>query len=156
MAILYRYVLGLERCYIGRVWRTVTLAMLMIFAVMQMRAQESHASIPCPVMLVSGDADADNIHLSFRNKGKLPIQQVSFSCSPPAHGRSKGAICHTERGIFYPGTEYSIEFANESPHRETHRGSILISAQAAMLGDGNVWVSRPTQACRPLRILRKK
>jgi hypothetical protein len=123
--------------------------MAVMFAVSQVRAQESHLSLPCPVMLVSGDADRDNLHLSFRNEGKLPIQQVSFACSPQ---KTKGAICHTERGLFFPRTQYSIEFANESGNRR----SILISVKAAMLGDGNVWETRPRQACRPLRIYRKK
>ena len=76
-----------------------------------MRAQEMPVQIPCPVMLVSGHVHGGNIELSFRNEGKAPIQQVSLGCSPPMAGRARDAICHTESGLFYPRTQYTMEFA---------------------------------------------
>ncbi len=114
-------------------------------------AQRTRLQVPCPVMLVSGEADRDNIQLSFRNKGKAPIQEISFSCSPALHATSRDAICHTERGIFYPGTQYSTEFANIS----TGRRSISIAVKTARLGDGSMWISRPSASCHPLTIRKR-
>ena len=112
--------------------------------------------VACPVLLVSGDVDRDSIHLSFLNKSKAPVQQVSFGCSSPSRAQSRGdsrdAICHTESGLFYPGTNYSINFA----YAAVNRGSVLISAKAVRLGNGTTWVSRPSVSCRSLTIRRRK
>ena len=115
-------------------------------------AQQTHLQIPCPVMLVSGDADRDSIQLSFRNKGKMPIQELSFACSPPMQGQARGSICHMERGLFYPGQKYSFDFGYEGARRHP----VVISAKTARLGDGSVWVSRPSGACKPLKVARKR
>jgi hypothetical protein len=39
---------------------------------------QSWAAIACPVTLVEGKADRDGVVLSFRNTGKLPIQELEF------------------------------------------------------------------------------
>ncbi len=79
---------------------TVMTAMMMAAAAVQLPAQEMHPSIPCPVMLVSGHVRGNSIELSFRNEGKMPIQQVSLGCTPPMKGEARDAICHTESGLF--------------------------------------------------------
>lgn len=119
-------------------------------AVVPMGAQQARLQIPCPVMLVSGTVDRDSIEFSFRNKGKFPIQQLSVGCAPAPHGTARNAICHTESGLFFPATQYSITF----PYTSSSRVPVVITAKAARLGDGNTWVSRPSAPCRPLRVSR--
>jgi hypothetical protein len=130
----------------------VMTAMLMMTAALQLPAQQMRMQVPCPVMLVSGDADRETIRVSFRNKGKMPIQELSFGCSPPMKGQARDAICHMERGLFYPGQKYSFAFG----YTGLGRRSVVISVKTARLGDGSVWVSRPSGACRVLKVLRKK
>ncbi|HEX6494513.1 MAG TPA: hypothetical protein VF018_03450 [Acidobacteriaceae bacterium] len=128
----------------------VATSMLMMIAA-PAHAQQTRMQIPCPVMLVSGDAGRDSIRLSFRNKGKMPIQELSFACSPPIEGQARGSICHMERGLFYPGQKYSFDFG----YAGARRHSVSISVKTARLGDGSVWISRPSAACKPLRVMRK-
>ena len=106
--------------------------------------------IPCPVMLVSGHVRGNSIELSFRNEGKVPIQQVSLGCSPPMAGRARDAICHTESGLFYPRTQYTMEFA----YTGARRGAVTISVKGARLGTGELWMARRARACRPLVVRR--
>jgi hypothetical protein len=58
----------------------------------------------------------------------------------PTGGQPKGSSCHTERGLFYPGTKYSVEFEYSGAARH----SILVSVKAARLGDGSEWMARPS------------
>lgn len=107
----------------------------------------SSAAIACPVSLFDGKADPDGIVLTFRNIGKLPVQQLAFACAP-----SKGsAVCHEETGLFFPGTDYTSTFAY--PGRAA---SILVSLQVARLADGSMWLTKRDQRCRPLRVVRKR
>lgn len=115
------------------------------------RGQEPPVAIPCPVMLVSGHVRVNSIELSFRNEGKVPIQQVSLGCSPPMAGRSRDAICHTESGLFYPRTQYTIEFA----YTGARRGAVTLSVKGARLGTGELWMARSARTCRPLVVRRK-
>ncbi len=79
--------------------RQVGITTLMMIAALA-HAQQTHLQIPCPVMLVSGDADRDSIQLSFRNKGKMPIQELSFACSPPMQGTGAGLdLSHGARAL---------------------------------------------------------
>jgi hypothetical protein len=127
------------------------MAMLMMIGV-QSRAQSMHPPIPCPVMLVSGHVRGNSIELSFRNEGKVPIQQVSLGCSPPMKGQARDAICHTESGLFYPRTPYTMEFG----YTGAGRGAVTISVKGARLGTGELWMARSARACRPLVVLRRK
>jgi hypothetical protein len=113
--------------------------------------QQSWAATACPVSLVDGKADRDGVVLSLRNKGKLPIQQLEFNCTPATNPTAHRPTCHEETGLFFPGTEYTISFAY--PNRA---GSILVSLKAARLSDGSIWMFKRDQSCRPLRIARKK
>jgi hypothetical protein len=131
----------------------ITLAMVMMMAAaLQLQAQPMHPSIPCPVLLVSGRAGRDSIELSFMNKGKMPIQQLSLGCSPPMAGRARDSICHMESGLFYPGQKYSIAFG----YAGSMRGAVTISVKGARLGNGDLWMARSARACRPLKVLRRK
>jgi hypothetical protein len=113
--------------------------------------QQSWATIACPVTLVDGKAGQDGIVFSFRNKGKLPIQQLKFDCTPARGPKAHRPTCHEETGLFFPGTTYTSSFAY--PNRP---GSILLSLEAARLSDGSFWTSKRDQRCRPLRIDRKR
>ncbi len=117
---------------------------------MPMRAQQVPVSIPCPVMLVSGHVRGNNIELSFRNEGKVPIQQVSLGCSPPMKGQARDALCHNESGLFYPRTQYTMEFA----YTGAGRGAVTLSVKGARLGTGELWMARSARACRGLVVRR--
>jgi hypothetical protein len=126
--------------------------MCLVLAALPLRGQESHLQIPCPVMLVSGHASRDSIELSFRNKGKMPIQQLSVGCTPPNAGKARDSICHTESGLFYPATKYTMDFG----YTGAGRGAVTISVKGARLGDGEVWMARTARSCRPLVVSRRK
>jgi hypothetical protein len=135
----------------------ITPAMVMMMAAApQLQAQPMHPSIPCPVLLVSGHAGRDSIELSFMNKSKMPIQQLSLGCSPPMAGRARDSICHTESGLFYPGQRYSMVFGYAGAMRGSVRGAVTVSVRGARLGNGDLWMARSTRACRPLKVLRRK
>jgi hypothetical protein len=133
------------------VWKAAALTVMMA-AALQLQAQPMQPSIPCPVLLVSGRVGRDSIELSFMNKGKMPIQQVSLGCSPPMAGRARDSICHTESGLFYPGQKYSMVFG----YTGSARGSVTLSVKGARLGNGELWMARSARACRPLKVLRRK
>ena len=124
----------------------------MMMAALPLSAQQTLLQIPCPVMLVSGHVRGNNLELSFRNEGKAPIQQVSLGCSPPMKGEARDAICHTESGLFYPRTQYTMEFG----YTGAGRGAVTISVKGARLGTGELWMARSARACRPLVVLRRK
>jgi hypothetical protein len=123
----------------------------MMMAALPLSAQQTLLQIPCPVMLVSGHVRGNNLELSFRNEGKAPIQQVSLGCSPPMKGEARDAICHTESGLFYPRTQYTMEFGYTGAG-----GAVTISVKGARLGTGELWMARSARACRPLVVLRRK
>ena len=139
----------------GMTATTVMTAMMMAAAV-RLPAQQMRPSIPCPVMLVSGHVRGNSIELSFRNEGKAPIQQLSLGCSPPMKGEARDAICHKESGLFYPRTQYTIEFGYTSAGRDSVRGAVMISVKTARLGDGDVWMARTPRSCRPLVVFGRK
>jgi hypothetical protein len=129
---------------------TGVMTAMMMAAALQLPAQEMHPSIPCPVMLVSGHVRGNSLELSFRNEGKMPIQQVSLGCSPPMKGQARDAICHKESGLFYPRTQYTMEFG----YTGAGRGAVTISVKGARLGDRELWMARSARACRPLVVRR--
>ncbi|MES2393600.1 MAG: hypothetical protein V4555_18325 [Acidobacteriota bacterium] len=131
-----------------RMWGPAATCFLLAW--MPVRAQEGRVQIPCPVMLVSGHVRGTSIELSFRNEGKVPIQQVSLGCSPPMKGRARDAICHTESGLFYPRTPYTMEFG----YTGARRGAVTLSVKSARLGTGELWMARSARTCRPLVVRR--
>jgi hypothetical protein len=149
----------LRRKFGGRIvaMRTTLVMMAMALQVWipQLLAQATHSSIPCPVLLVNGRATHDSIELSFMNKGKMPIQQLSLVCSPPMAGRARDAICHTESGLFYPGQRYSMTFGYAAKPG-TARSGVTLLVTGARLGNGDLWMARSARACRPLKVFRSK
>ncbi len=128
----------------GDCWKAILIACLTSVLV-----RPSWGNIACPVSLADGKADQDGIVLSFRNIGKLPIQELVFNCLPIGNGAAHRLTCHTETGLFFPGTEYTSSFAYKN-----HTGSIQVAMEAARLSDGSSWLLNRDQKCRPLRINR--
>jgi hypothetical protein len=130
-----------------RMWKKLALVILTIVA-----AQDVDSQVPCPVSLTSANAEQDRIQLEFMNTGKLPIEQIGLSCMPPVNGKARGAICHNERGIFYPGTESWIEIAYPGANRH----NIVISVTEVRLAGGVYWHTEPSDSCRTLTVPRKR
>ena len=123
----------------------------LIACLVTLSSQPVRAAVACPILLVDGQLDQQGIELTFRNSGKLPIQQLDLDCTLLRAGAARRA-CHTETGIFFPGTPYTIRFFYPSAGAR----SILISLNAARLSDGYRWTWRRDRSCRPLRILRNR
>jgi hypothetical protein len=107
----------------------------------------------CPVMMISGAAERDNIVLTFRNSGKLPIRQLEFSCTPeqgPPAGRS--GQCREANALFYPGMQYTVRY----PYPGGARGNVTVAVQSVTTSDGFVWKPSKKQPCRILRIVPRK
>jgi hypothetical protein len=113
--------------------------------------QQSCAAIACPVSLFDGTVDQDGAGLSFRNVGKLPIQQLVFDCAVRKGSTVHRSTCHEETGLFFPGTDYTSSFA--FPYRA---GPIVVTLTEARLAGGLMWLSKRDQRCQPLRLVRKK
>jgi hypothetical protein len=105
----------------------------------------------CPVRLSGGTMDRGSISVSFMNSGKTPIRELNLDCAPLEGKKTGRAECHSEAGIFYPGTPYTLRFAYASKSSR----SVEVSAQSARLQDGTLWTATQDQPCRPLRIVQK-
>jgi hypothetical protein len=104
----------------------------------------------CPVMMISGTGERDNIVVTFHNPGKLPIRQLKFACTPsqatsPRHDRS----CREANGLFYPGMQYTVRY----PYPGGARGTVTVAVQSVTMSDGFVWKPSKKQPCRTLRIV---
>ena len=132
---------------LGRMWKTLALG---IFAIVL--AHDTYSQVPCPVSLTSAHAEQDIIKLEFVNKGKLPIEQLSLSCTPSANNKSGSATCHNETGIFYPGAEYWIEIAYPGANRR----SAVIAVKEVRMAGGILWNTRSSNSCRTLRVPGKR
>jgi len=104
----------------------------------------------CPVMMISGAAERDNIVLTFRNSGKLPIRQLDFSCTPlQAQLADRTNQCREANALFYPGMQYTVRY----PYPGATRGSITVTVKSVTMSDGFVWKPAKKQPCRALRIV---
>jgi hypothetical protein len=110
--------------------------------------QPSQAGIACPIMLYGGKVDQGTVSVSFMNRGKAPIRELELSCTPLQGQKAKRSDCHTEDGVFFPGTPYSISFAYPG---KTPR-SMSLSLKIALLSDGVRWTSIHDQPCKSLKI----
>jgi hypothetical protein len=126
-----------------------TLALL-IFAIAA--AQAGNSQSICPVSLTSATAGQDRIQLEFRNVSKLPIEEIGLSCNPPVAGKTRGAICHDESGIFYPGTESWVQI----DYPAANRHNIVLSITQVRLAGRVYWHTKPTNSCKALIVSRKK
>jgi hypothetical protein len=107
----------------------------------------------CPVMMISGAAEHDNIVLTFRNSGKLPIRQLEFSCAS-LRGQPAGQtnLCRETNALFYPGMQYTVRY----PYPGATREVVTVAVKSATTSDGFVWRPSKKQACRPVKIMPRK
>jgi hypothetical protein len=110
--------------------------------------QPSQAGIACPVMLYGGKIDQGTVSVSFMNRGKAPIRELGLSCTPLQGQKAKRSDCHTEDGVFFPGTAYSISFTYPGKTPRT----MSLSLKTALLSDGVRWTSIHDQPCKSLKI----
>jgi hypothetical protein len=110
--------------------------------------QLSWAGIACPVMLYGGKIDPGTVSVSFMNRGKVPMSQLELYCTPLQGPKGKRSDCHTEAGLFFPGTSYTMSFAypGKSPR------AMSLSLKTALLRDGVRWTSIHDQPCKSLKI----
>jgi len=111
-------------------------------------AQQARAEIACPLMMFDGKSEQDDLGLTFMNKAKVPIRQIEFYCTSLNGQSARRSVCHTETGIFYPGTPYPIRFSNATKGART----ILVSLRLVQFSEGFMWTSTHDQACRSLQI----
>jgi hypothetical protein len=129
-----------KRVYSGRALLGICIALVSV--------QPSQAGVACPVMLYGGKIDPGTVSVSFMNRGKAPIRELGLSCTPLQGQKAKRSDCHTEDGVFFPGTPYSISFAYPG---KTPR-SMSLSLKIALLSDGVRWTSIHDQPCKSLKI----
>src|ERR1700722_8295739 len=111
-------------------------------------AQQARAEIACPLMMFDGKSEQDDLGLTFMNKAKVPIRQIEFYCTSLNGQSERRSVCHTETGIFYPGTPYPIRFSNATKGART----ILVSLRLVQFSEGFMWTSTHDQACHSLQI----
>ena len=108
----------------------------------------SQAGVACPMMLYDGKINQGTVSVSFMNKGKVPIGELELYCAPLQGPKAKRSDCHTEAGLFYPGTSYTMSFAYPGKAPRT----MSLSLKTALLRDGVRWASIHDQPCKSLRI----
>jgi hypothetical protein len=111
-------------------------------------AQPSQAGIACPIMLYGGKIDPGTVSVSFMNRGKAPIRELGLYCTSLQGQKAKRSDCHTEDGVFFPGTAYSISFTYPGKTPRT----MSLSLKTALLSDGVRWTSIHDQPCKSLKI----
>ena len=124
-------------------------AIFLTACIMSASVSSSHASMACPVRLSSGKVDEGKIDISFMNKGKVPIRQLELYCAPLKGPKAKRLVCHTESGVFFPGTPYTLSSAypGKTPP------AMEISLKTVILPDGTLWTATHDEPCTPLKIL---
>jgi hypothetical protein len=108
----------------------------------------SQAGVACPIMLYDGKVNQGTVSVSFMNKGKVPMSELELYCTPLQGQKRKRSDCHTEAGLFYPGTPYTVSFAYPGKAPRT----MSLSLKTALLRDGVRWASIHDQPCKSLRI----
>ena len=109
------------------------------------------AAMTCPVRLSDGKIDHGTVSISFMNSGKTPIRLLNLDCTTIQGSKAARVDCHSEAGIFYPGTPYTLRFGYTGKASR----SIEVSVESARLQDGTIWTSTLDQPCRPLKIVAK-
>jgi hypothetical protein len=102
----------------------------------------------CPVMLVSGSGRAGAIDLTFKNRDRLPIRRLEFTCRM-ANAPAKAALvpCYEPNASFLPGGQYTLTYGVPSG-----RGPVLVSVKSALFSDGHTWKPSKRDPCRVLKI----
>jgi hypothetical protein len=132
-----------KRVYLARALLGVCIALVSV--------QPSHAGIACPVMLYGGKIDQGTVSVSFMNRGKAPIRELELYCTPLQGAKPKRSDCHTEAGLFFPGTPYTMSFAYPGKSPRT----MSLSMKTALLRDGSRWTSIHDQPCKSLKVTNK-
>jgi hypothetical protein len=99
-------------------------------------------------MLVSGSGHAGAIDLTFRNRDRLPIRRLEFTCKM-ANGSAKSASvpCSEPNASFLPGEQYTLTYGVPNG-----RGPVVVSVKSAMFSDGRTWKPSKRDPCRVLKI----
>lgn len=118
-------------------------SVVMCLALVAGLAAGAYASI-CPVMMVSGVRDGDEIVVTFRNAGKLLIRRLEFACG----AGSKAGVCREGNALFYPGMQYTVRY----PHPGSRRSAVTVAVKSVTTADGYVWKPSKKQTCRTLQI----
>ena len=93
-----------------RTWIRKAIACLVFSMMMGSVQSPLAASTACPVMLYGGRLDHGAVSLNFMNRGKVPIRQLGLYCASMQGHKTKRFECHSETGVFFPGTPYSLRF----------------------------------------------
>ena len=121
---------------------------LFVLGIVLGSVKPSRAGIACPVMLYGGKVDQGTVSVSFMNRGKAPIRELELNCTPLQGYKAKRSECHTEDGVFFPGTSYTISFSYPGKTPRT----MSLSLKTALLSDGVRWTSIHDQPCKSLKI----
>ena len=111
------------------------------------------AGLPCPVILVSGAAEADAFTITFMNRGKMPIRRIEFNCAP-ARGKLKKTDrdhCTERNSYFLPSNQYTVRYT----YPGGKPGTMIVSLRSITLGDGHEWKPTKSYNCRTLTIQKK-
>jgi hypothetical protein len=102
----------------------------------------------CPVMLVSGSGRAGAIDLTFRNRDRLPIRRLEFTCRVAnATAKTAPVPCYEANASFLPGEQFTLTYGVPSG-----RGPIVVSVKSVMFSDGRTWKPTKRDPCRVLKI----
>jgi len=113
--------------------------------------QPIHAALACPVRLSDGKMDQGTIDIRFMNGGKTPIRELNLNCTALQGAKTVRKECHTEAGVFYPGTPYTLHFALSGKPSK----SLEVSVESVRLQDGTTWTAGQDHACSPLKVVPK-
>jgi len=104
----------------------------------------------CPVVLLSGTAEANTLTFNFRSTGKLPIRSLEFTCKrvDARSDKAQPGRCEEPNASFLPQTVYTVSYA--IPGRAP--GVIQVSVKSVMFSDGHTWKSSPRDPCRVLKV----
>ena len=110
------------------------------------------AGLPCPVILVSGAAEADAFTITFMNRGKMPIRRIEFNCAPARGGLKNDHDHCTERNSFFlPSNQYTVRYT----YPGGKPGTMIVSLRNITLVDGHEWKPAKSYSCRTLTIQKK-
>jgi hypothetical protein len=131
--------------------RTTAASVVWIACSVFVSVQPIQAALACPVRISDGKIDQGTLSVSFMNAGKTPIRELYLDCTSLEGGKPVRKACHTEAGVFYPGTPYTMHFAYAGKPSK----SLDVSVESIRLQDGTIWTAGQDQACRPLKIVQK-
>ncbi len=113
----------------------------------------ARAGGPCPVTLITGTGSEQSLSITFMNTGKLLIRQLEFNCKLAGTRSEKtGPIhCDEENALFFPGTQYTVNYAYPA-HLS---GLVRVSLKSLTFADGRSWKPPKSATCRAVKIYLK-